>query len=186
LARHSAAPFWSLRLPNKSQLKSPPHSHSSQHLPKRVGVGRNAVHIEHCLVGFNSKGFDDKLLAANGLEGIETHYDLLEEIRIAAGFDAHFSSVPKGYSYKLDALAKANGSAKTGSGELAPVLWQQGKKQEVIDYCKMDVEITSKILNLGLAGELIDPNTGDKLKLRNLETVVSELRSNRGLENATI
>lgn len=117
------------------------------------------------IVGFNSKNFDDKLLAANDLEGIETHYDILEEVRIAAGFGPGFRSVPKGYSYKLDAIAQANGMAKTGHGALAPVLWQQGKQQEVIDYCKNDVDITSAILDLGLAGELIDPNTGNKLQL---------------------
>jgi hypothetical protein len=124
---------------------------------------------EYTLVGFNSRSFDDKLLAANGLEDIQTDYDLLEEVRIAAGFQAHFQSVPRGYSYKLDAIAKANGMAKTGSGELAPVLWQQGKEQQVIDYCKMDIAITAAMLDLGLVGELIDPNTGDKLQLRALE-----------------
>jgi len=123
---------------------------------------------EHQLVGFNSLSFDDKLLAAHGLEGIETHYDLLEQVRIAAGFKAHFQSVPRGYSYKLDALAKANGMAKTGSGALAPVLWQQGERQSVIDYCLHDCEITAAILDMGLAGELIDPNTGNKLQLAGL------------------
>jgi hypothetical protein len=117
------------------------------------------------LVGFNSKSFDDKLLDAHGLEGITTHYDILEQVRIAAGFGADFRSVRRGYSYKLDAIAKANGMAKTGEGALAPVLWQQGKHQAVIDYCKADVEITAAILNLGLVGELIDPNTEYKLQL---------------------
>lgn len=147
-----------------------------------IGFKQNQDEAEHCLavgtfafvsdyrckgyriVGFNSKVFDDKLLAANDFS-LDTHYDLLEEIRLAAGFDRHWQSVPRGYSYKLDAIAKANGKAKTGSGELAPILWQQGRHQEVIDYCKTDVELTSWILDLGLAGELIDPNTGNKLQL---------------------
>jgi hypothetical protein len=128
---------------------------------------------EYSLVGFNSRSFDDKLLAANGLEGVTTHYDLLEEVRIAAGFQSHFQSVPKGYSYKLDAIAQANGMAKTGHGALAPVLWQQGKQQDVIDYCKTDIAITSAMLDLGLAGELIDPNTGNKLLLRELSNVTA-------------
>lgn len=120
---------------------------------------------DYKLVGFNSNSFDDKLLAAHDLEGITTHYDVLEEVRIAAGFGASFKSVPRGYSYKLDVIAKANGFSKTGDGSLAPILWQQGKHSQVIEYCKNDVEITSKILDLGLAGELIDPNTGKKLQL---------------------
>lgn len=119
------------------------------------------------VVGFNSRGFDDKLCATAGI-AVETDYDLLEEIRIAAGYEASFKSVPYGMSYKLDAIAKANGMAKTGSGELAPQLWQQGKRQEVIDYCLHDVAITRDILNLGLEGRLVDPNTGNLLKLRSL------------------
>lgn len=122
----------------------------------------------HQLIGFNSRSFDDKLLAAHDLEGITTDYDLLEQVRIAAGFKAHFQSVPRGYSYKLDALAKANGMAKTESGAMAPVLWQQGEHDRVREYCKADVEITSAILDLGLAGELIDPNTSNKLQLASL------------------
>jgi hypothetical protein len=77
--------------------------------------------------------------------------------------------VPKGWSYKLDAIAKANGMAKTGTGELAPIMWQRGQKQEVIDYCLNDVRVTTAILELGLAGELADPNTGKKLRLAPLE-----------------
>ena len=117
------------------------------------------------LVGFNSRNFDDRLLTANGLEGIETDYDLLEQVRIAAGFKAGYKSVPKGYKYSLESISQSNGTAKTGQGALAPVLWQQGKKQEVIDYCINDVLITEKILELGLAGALVDPNTGNKLQL---------------------
>jgi hypothetical protein len=48
-------------------------------------------------------------------------------------------------------------------------MWQRGQWKEVIEYVKMDVEITSAILDLGLAGELIDPNTGRKLLLSPLE-----------------
>jgi hypothetical protein len=124
---------------------------------------------DYVLCGFNSRGFDDKLLAAHDLEGVETHYDILEEVRVAAGHKRHWGSVPKGWSYKLDAIAKANGMAKTGTGELAPIMWQRGQKQEVIDYCLNDVRVTTAILELGLAGELTDPNTGKKLRLAPLE-----------------
>lgn len=120
------------------------------------------------IIGFNSRGFDDKLLTANGI-GIRTHYDLLEEVRIAAGFEADYQSVPKGFSYSLDAIARANGAAKTGSGVLAPQLWQQGKFQEVIDYCLNDVRITHELLILGLEGRLKDPNTGASLQLKKID-----------------
>lgn len=119
-------------------------------------------------IGFNSKRFDDALIKVNGFH-METNYDLLEEIRLAADHLPHRS--PKGFTYKLDAIAQANGMAKNGSGALAPVLWQQGQHEQVKDYCKNDVVITKKMLDLGLAGELIDPNTGNKLQLRRLEDV---------------
>lgn len=119
------------------------------------------------IVGFNSRNFDDRLLAANGIS-IKTTYDLLEEARIAAGWGATYDTVPRGYSYSLQALAIANGDSKSGSGELAPMLWQMGKHQEVIDYCLQDIHVTRKILELGLAGELLDPNTGEKLRLRGM------------------
>lgn len=119
------------------------------------------------VIGFNSKSFDDNLLKAHGVD-IATDYDLLEEVRIAAGFGRDYQSVPKGFSYALGKLGEANGFPKTGSGELAPQLWQRGERQAVIDYCLNDVRITKALLDLGLAGELIDPNTGNKLQLRPL------------------
>jgi hypothetical protein len=126
------------------------------------------VYAHYPVVGFNSANFDDKLMAAHGIK-VKTTYDVLEQVRIAAGFEPHHTSVRRGYSYKLDAIAQANGMAKTGSGALAPVLWQQGKHQEVKDYCLNDVRITRNILELGLKGELIDPNTGKRLKLAPLD-----------------
>ena len=74
-------------------------------------------------------------------------------------------------SYKLDAIARANGMAKSGDGQMAPLLWQQGKRQEVIDYALNDVRITRDILKLGLKGELVDPNTNKLLQLASLPTV---------------
>ena len=119
------------------------------------------------VVGFNSKQFDDELCKANGID-VKTDYDLLEEIRIAAFGSPDWQSTPKGFSYSLDAISKANGMAKTGHGALAPQLWQDGKHQEVIDYCLNDVKLTVQILELGIKGKLIDPNTGKYLKLKSL------------------
>jgi hypothetical protein len=128
---------------------------------------------DYKLIRFNSRSFDDKLLAACGLEGVTTHYDSLEEIRIVAGFKANFQSVPRGYSYSLDAITKANGFAKTGDSAIAPILWQQGERQRVIDCAMVDCGVTSTILDLGLTGQLIDPDTGNKLLLKGLENASS-------------
>ena len=112
------------------------------------------------IIGFNSRSFDDNLVKANGIK-IKTDYDLLELCRLSGYGSTRWEDQPSGWSYSLDAIAKANGVAKTGSGSLAPQLWQIGKRQEVIDYCLNDVEITRKIWELGLEGKLIDPNTGN-------------------------
>lgn len=125
------------------------------------------VNNESQIVGFNSKQFDDNLCQANGIE-IKTTYDLLEEIRLSAFGSPHWEDTPKGHSYSLGAIASANGAAKTGSGDAAPQLWQDGKHQEVIDYCVNDVKLTVELLKLGLAGKLINPNNGEYLLIRPL------------------
>lgn len=112
------------------------------------------------IYGFNSRKFDDNLCQANGIN-LKTDFDLLEQVRLSAYGSIEWFDCPKGRTYKLDALARANGLwGKTGSGELAPKLWQQGKQKEVIDYCINDVCLTKELILKFNAGELIDPNTG--------------------------
>lgn len=114
------------------------------------------------LWGFDSKNFDDYLCQANALK-IQSDFDLLELIRLSVFGSAYWGDTPLGWTYELDAIARANGMAKTGSGELAPQLWQDGMHKAVVDYCLNDCEITAKLIQLYLKGALIDPNTGDKL-----------------------
>jgi hypothetical protein len=117
--------------------------------------------------GFNTKRFDDKLIAVHGLE-FTSDFDILEMVLDAAGFHGagEFWEDPryKGRSYKLSRLCEANGMAKTGTGENAPKLWQTGRFTELHQYCMNDVEVEWRILELLLAGELADPNTGEKLR----------------------
>lgn len=111
------------------------------------------------IFGFNSKNFDDNLCNAHGIT-VTTDFDLLEQVRLSAYGSSEWFHCPKGYTYKLDALAKSNGlGGKTGSGEQAPKLWQQGKRQEVIDYCINDVILTKQLIIKFLDGHLKDPNT---------------------------
>ncbi len=117
------------------------------------------------IIGFNSINFDDNLLKANGVT-IETTYDLLCETRIAAGMPPHFVKGLTRGGYSLNALAEANlGEVKTGSGELAPKLWQDGQFKEVADYCLNDVRLLVK-LYMRRSG-LKDPTNGKLLKLKN-------------------
>ncbi|MCC3459789.1 MAG: hypothetical protein EAZ73_09070 [Oscillatoriales cyanobacterium] len=114
------------------------------------------------ICGFNSANFDDVLCAANSI-AVATNFDLLEQVRFAAYGSTNWQDCPKGHSYKLDAIARANGFAKTGSGELAPKLWQQGKCQEIIHCCTNDVRITKELILLFIKHKLKDPNTGRTL-----------------------
>lgn len=85
-------------------------------------------------VGYNSRFFDAKVLAAKGIYiPEERHYDYYAEIKKATRLAA-----PKGY--KQDAVAqRCGGPAKNGEGAMAPILWQQGRREEVMRYCCNDI-----------------------------------------------
>lgn len=120
-------------------------------------LGLNGTDV---LVGFNNQHFDDNLIKANGFTIPEdvVNYDILAEIWEAAGLGRTFVyQTHAGFS--LDAICKANGiGEKTGSGANAAILWQQGKTQEVIDYCENDIKLTRQLFDLIQdKGEIVDP-----------------------------
>lgn len=120
------------------------------------------------IVGFNSKSFDDKLCAANNIK-ISTDYDLLGEVRLAAGMPENYVKGVTRSGYDLNSLGQASLSmTKSGSGEFAPVLFQDGKQQAVQAYCLNDVFMSVQLLRLGWEGRIIDPTSGDDLQLRPL------------------
>jgi len=106
------------------------------------------------VLGFNSLRFDDKVAAANGIE-ITTNYDICAQIKKAAQGAG---------TYPLRNIAIANGLHK-GDGALAPLLWQMGKRDEVIAYGKEEMESLVRILQLGLRGELKNPNNESLINL---------------------
>lgn len=97
------------------------------------------------IVGFNSISFDDPLCLAHGIR-VETTYDLMREVRRAAGEPISGPCTP---GYNLAQLAQINlGATKTGLGKDVPDLWNGSPgrgiaqdKQRVIDYCLNDVEL---------------------------------------------
>lgn len=119
------------------------------------------------LIGFNSKNFDDRVMAAAGIP-VTTTYDLLEEVRLSAYGSTSFQDAPKGHSYKLSALGSSNKLTKTGDGANAAIEWQNGLHKKVADYCMNDVLMTAKMLKMGIGGTLKNPNTGELLQLRSL------------------
>ncbi len=115
------------------------------------------------IVGFNSLSFDDRLCGVKGLR-VKTTYDLLHHIRVAAGMPPHYVKGVTRAGYNLERLAQLNlGEGKSGTGALAPELWQRGKRGAVIDYCLGDVNLTRKLYER--RAKLIDPTNQKVLTL---------------------
>ncbi|WP_330203625.1 hypothetical protein [Cyanobacterium sp. Dongsha4] len=111
------------------------------------------------LIGFNSISFDDMLCKSNGMK-INTDFDLLCEVREAVGMPRHYVRGKTKGGYNLNNLAVTNGlGAKSGSGKLAPILWQDGKHQQVIDYCLNDVKLVRSLYFKFINGLLKDPHS---------------------------
>jgi hypothetical protein len=109
-------------------------------------------------IGFNNRAFDDRLLAAHGIHVPERRsWDLLRAVRVARGGSADYL---KG-GPNLDKLCKANFlPGKSGDGAHAPVLWQQGYRGRVINYCLNDTLKTKKLIELVVDHRLRDHESG--------------------------
>lgn len=120
------------------------------------------------LVTFNGLSFDDKVIAATiGAMPNVRPYDLLVEVWAAHGLGPQFR-YPSHAGFGLDACCEANFDMnKSGNGALAPVLWQQGKIAQVIDYCLNDVRLTKQLFEaVLLKGEILCPKTRQWIKMR--------------------
>ena len=109
----------------------------------------NILYGHDVVVGFNTVGFDWKLINAtynNNQERRSRDFDILREIWISIGADPdHFRPETHG-GYKLDDVARETiGLMKSGDGAKAPRLYQQGKIAELIDYCVQDVKIEKEL-----------------------------------------
>lgn len=129
---------------------------------------QKSVESAGVVITYNGFGFDHKLVrAALGWNLDDKGYDLLREIWVAAGLSPTFS-YPSHIGYGLADVSQANGGPpKTGHGATAPVLWQQGKVGEVIDYCLHDVWLTRRLVDQVRRGVPIAcPKTGALLNVR--------------------
>jgi hypothetical protein len=117
------------------------------------------------IVGFNSLCFDDPLCQSHGIQ-VNTTFDLLRAVWLATDNPPVFTKGVTRPGYSLDSLAVFNlGKGKSGSGELAPVLWQRGERGRVIEYCLRDIALTRTLLHMATEGTLCDPNDGSTLTL---------------------
>ncbi len=109
-------------------------------VPKLLAEAENFRHV----VTFNGENFDFKVLSAYGsVEPLrQKSLDMLVVLREKLGFRV-----------KLESVARATlGRGKTGSGTDSVLWWRSGdpvQRQKVVDYCKMDVELTRDVYQFG-------------------------------------
>lgn len=119
-------------------------------------------------IGYNNLRFDNAVIrACLGLDLDNKTYDLLREIWVAAGLAPEFS-YPSHVGYGLADVSQSNGGPpKTGHGAMAPVLFQQGKIGQLIDYCLADIWLTRRLVDQVRRGVPIAcPKTGQLLNVR--------------------
>ncbi len=106
-------------------------------------VPRLVEHINRLdlVIGFNIKRFDFHVLSGYtdfDFGNLKT-LDLLEDVHNRLG-----------YRLSLDHLAKVTlGAKKSADGLQALRWWKQGRIREIIDYCRLDVEITRDLFLYG-------------------------------------
>ena len=111
------------------------------------------------IIGYNSIGFDIPVLNRYYPGDLMQlpQLDMLQKI---------YESL--GYRIKLDAVASATvGLQKNAHGLLAVQWWKEGKIQEVVDYCKQDVNVTKEVYEYGLQNKcvLFDDRMGERRKV---------------------
>ncbi|HBQ97590.1 MAG TPA: hypothetical protein DD761_03530 [Cyanobacteria bacterium UBA11691] len=148
-------------------LDSDPICFEWENIQQRL-IFEQALMEADIIAGFNSAGFDDHLLEANGV-ATRTGYDILYECRLAAYGSTDYQLQPEDHSYRLADIVSANGMEKTGRGDLAPIWWQSGDRDRTRLYCLNDIKIERDTLSLLLAGKLVNPNTGQMFKARPLD-----------------
>ena len=110
------------------------------------------------VVGWNNRRFDDPLLAAHGVEVVES-WDIKAAL-MQAGCGGQ-----RGNSLEAFAAANLTGAGKSMTGAMAPVWWQRGQRERVIDYCMQDANLTRRLLDRLLhKGELVSPLDGRPIR----------------------
>lgn len=144
------------------------------------------------VVGFNTVGFDWKLIKATwpGMFPVKINptkesvvvqpygrtskdFDILREIWLAKGLNPNRFEPSTHGGYKLDDVAyETIGMRKTANGALAPIMFQEGRYAELVDYCIEDVRIEKTLFEFaatygyvmrgGRQIQLANPDYGQK------------------------
>lgn len=130
------------------------------------------------VVGFNTVGFDWKLIKAtwpemfpikigNVRDGatvqpdgrISRDFDILREIWISLGLNPDKFDPRTHGGYKLDDVAwDTVQMRKTANGALAPIMFQEGRYADLVDYCIEDVRIEKTLFEFVATHEFVIRN----------------------------
>jgi DEAD/DEAH box helicase domain-containing protein len=122
----------------------------------------NELCEERLVVGYNIRGFDLIILQAYGLKLDQLDvFDIMYDVQ----------TLTRQKFLKLETLAQGTLNAgKSADGLLAVQWWKEGKIDEIIKYCKQDVQVTKDIFEYGRKNGLV--------KIRKADGSNSEVRVN--------
>lgn len=111
-------------------------------------MAKYLLNFDGLLVSFNGKRFDIPCLL-DGID-IETFFGLQRKrhLDLLADF---YDKVNGRFRVSLNNMAENTiKKVKTGNGANAPILFQEGKWDELVDYCKNDVMLTKEVFEFGV------------------------------------
>jgi DEAD/DEAH box helicase domain-containing protein len=144
----------------------------------RVFDDKNSQEALHILksydlvVEFNTVNFDWKLINATWKSDeirASKDFDVLREIWLGKGLNPNKFEPSTHGGYKLDDVAfETIGMRKTANGALAPIMFQEGKFAELVDYCIEDVRIEKTLFEFAATYGYVVRN-GRAIQLSNPE-----------------
>lgn len=122
------------------------------------------IDLRQVIVGFNTINFDNKVLAANGIEiPIWKNFDLYAEVLRLEGLEL---GKPNDGGRSVDDFARVNfGLKKSAHGSEAPKMFQRGELAALHSYCLRDVMLERRLFMRAVQGNLIHPKTGKIINL---------------------
>ncbi|MBF0239298.1 MAG: ribonuclease H-like domain-containing protein [SAR324 cluster bacterium] len=118
------------------------------------------------IVGFNHIGFDYRVVAGARHANQQERNQLYAELMALPNLDM-LTEISKilGHRLKLDAIARPTlGTGKSADGLQALQWYKEGKLDKIIEYCKIDVEVTRDVYQYALKHQelLYDSRSGVK------------------------
>ena len=128
------------------------------------------INQRQLVIGFRTRGFDNKVLAANGIEIPDWQtFDIYDEVLKIEGLPL---DKPNDGGRTVNDFARVNfGAVKSAHGSEAPKMFQRGELATLYSYCLRDVMLERRLWLRAHAGNLIHPKTRQVINLPIPETM---------------